>query len=72
MSAGPPGPKGTTILTGLAGQLCATAGIASALKAAIKRPSLVAQRIFFLPILRSHDTASQRTPMGRHAIVTRW
>src|SRR5437763_7875858 len=49
MSAGPPGPNGTTMRTGLLGQLCAAAGSARAATAAIDRPSLVAQRMDVLP-----------------------
>ena len=45
MSAGPPGPNGTTILTGLLGQDCAAAGAAKAATAPIRRPSLASQRM---------------------------
>src|SRR5215468_2710000 len=45
MSAGPPGPNGTTMRTGLAGHDCAPAGAARAATAAIARTNLIGQRM---------------------------
>src|SRR5689334_7614426 len=48
MSAGPPGPNGTTILTGPVGQVCAPAGAASIIRAAAIDTSRIFQRMAIL------------------------
>src|SRR3954470_1471923 len=63
MSAGPPGPNGTTILTGLVGQPCARAGQTQATNAVSMRPSLVAQRIYSSRYFACHAMAALVAPM---------
>src|SRR5215470_12175858 len=70
MSAGPPGPNGTTILTGLAGQLCAAADVATAASAASMRPSLVAQNIFSSRCFACHAMAARLRPTDMLKVQT--